>query len=108
MLLTPQAGLAGCAATPLPAIWCANTVCIRTISFIPYLCAKGERRREDVASMPGVARVSLDGLLPVAEQCVALGIPYLALFPVIDAGEKMPLAASPPIPRGSYRRWCRR
>ena len=54
----------------------------------PVFVCEGERRREDVASMPGVARVSLDGLLPVAEQCVALGIPYLALFPVIDAGKK--------------------
>ena len=54
----------------------------------PVFVCEGEKRREDVASMPGVARVSLDGLLPVAEQCVALGIPYLALFPVIDAGKK--------------------
>ena len=54
----------------------------------PVFVCEGERRREDVASMPGVARLSLDGLLPVAEQCVALGIPYLALFPVIDAGKK--------------------
>lgn len=54
----------------------------------PVFVCEGEKRREDVASMPGVARLSLDGLLPVAEQCVALGIPYLALFPVIDAGKK--------------------
>lgn len=66
----------------------ANTGCIRTISFYPVFVCEGEKRREDVASMPGVARLSLDGLLPVAEQCVALGIPYLALFPVIDAGKK--------------------
>src|SRR3954447_16872598 len=50
----------------------------------PVFVLDGERRREPVASMPGVERVSLDLLLPVAEQCVALGIPVLALFPVID------------------------
>ncbi|RYY58908.1 MAG: porphobilinogen synthase, partial [Comamonadaceae bacterium] len=38
--------------------------------------------------MPGVERVSLDLLLPVAEQCVQLGIPVLALFPVIDGSLK--------------------
>ncbi|MDO9636741.1 MAG: porphobilinogen synthase, partial [Thiobacillus sp.] len=40
------------------------------------------------ASMPGVERVSIDLLLPVAEECMQLGIPALALFPVIDAGLK--------------------
>jgi porphobilinogen synthase len=50
----------------------------------PVFVLEGQRRREPVASMPGVQRVSLDLLLPVAEQCVALGIPVLALFPVID------------------------
>jgi porphobilinogen synthase len=34
--------------------------------------------------MPGVERLSLDPALPVAEECVALGIPVMALFPVID------------------------
>ena len=40
--------------------------------------------------MPGVNRVSLDLLLPVAQECVDLGIPVLALFPVIDASLKTP------------------
>jgi porphobilinogen synthase len=56
----------------------------------PVFVHEGERRREDVASMPGVARLSLDLLLPVAEECVALGIPVLALFPVIDSSAKTP------------------
>ena len=38
--------------------------------------------------MPGISRMSLDRLLPVAEECLRLGIPALALFPVIDAGLK--------------------
>jgi porphobilinogen synthase len=40
--------------------------------------------------MPGVQRLSLDLLLPVAEECARLGIPALALFPVIDASLKTP------------------
>jgi porphobilinogen synthase len=51
----------------------------------PVFVLDGQNRRESVASMPGVERVSIDLLLPVAEDCVQLGIPALALFPVIDA-----------------------
>jgi porphobilinogen synthase len=40
--------------------------------------------------MPGVQRFSVDLLLPVAEECVRLGIPVMALFPVIDGGLKSP------------------
>jgi porphobilinogen synthase len=56
----------------------------------PVFVLAGEKRREAVASMPGVERLSLDLLLPVAEQCVALGIPALALFPVIEPSLKTP------------------
>src|SRR4030065_369677 len=54
----------------------------------PVFVLDGRNRRESVASMPGVERLSIDLLLPVAEECVQLGIPALALFPVIDAGLK--------------------
>jgi porphobilinogen synthase len=54
----------------------------------PVFVVEGQKQRQAVASMPGVERVSVDLLLPVAEQCVKLGIPVLALFPVIDAGLK--------------------
>lgn len=54
----------------------------------PVFVLQGQGRREAVPSMPGVERLSLDLLLPVAEECLALGIPALALFPVIDAGLK--------------------
>jgi porphobilinogen synthase len=40
--------------------------------------------------MPGVSRVSLDLLLGIAQECVDLGIPVLALFPVIDPALKTP------------------
>ncbi len=55
---------------------------------LPVFVLEGRDRSEDVASMPGVQRLSLDRLLPVAEQCVALGIPVMALFPVIDGAKK--------------------
>ncbi|MGP1516057.1 MAG: porphobilinogen synthase [Ottowia sp.] len=54
----------------------------------PVFVLEGQGRREAVPSMPGVERLSLDLLLPVAEECLALGIPALALFPVIDASLK--------------------
>ncbi|MGE5330729.1 MAG: porphobilinogen synthase [Nitrospirota bacterium] len=56
----------------------------------PVFVLDGANRREAVASMPGVERLSLDLLLPVAEDCVKLGIPVMALFPVIDARLKTP------------------
>jgi len=54
----------------------------------PVFLLEGQGKSEAVASMPGVNRVSLDLLLPVAQECVDLGIPVLALFPVIDAALK--------------------
>ena len=54
----------------------------------PVFVLDGAGRREAVASMPGVDRLSIDLLLPVAEECLQLGIPALALFPVIDPSLK--------------------
>jgi len=54
----------------------------------PVFVLDGKGRREEVASMPGVQRLSVDRLLPVAEQCLAVGIPVMALFPVIDPSLK--------------------
>jgi porphobilinogen synthase len=56
----------------------------------PVFVLDGKGRRETVASMPGVERLSLDLLLPVAEECVQLGIPVMALFPVIEQSRKTP------------------
>lgn len=53
----------------------------------PVFVLEGENRTEEVASMPGVQRLSLDRLIPVAEEVVRLGIPMLALFPVIETGK---------------------
>ncbi|MFM8761477.1 MAG: porphobilinogen synthase, partial [Polynucleobacter victoriensis] len=51
----------------------------------PVFLLEGKNRQEEVKSMPGVNRVSLDLLLPIAEDCVKLGIPVMALFPVISS-----------------------
>ncbi|WP_332853265.1 porphobilinogen synthase [Duganella sp. S19_KUP01_CR8] len=56
----------------------------------PVFILEGTQQREPVLSMPGVERVSVDVLLKVAQECVELGIPVLALFPVIDAARKTP------------------
>ncbi|MCA1325703.1 porphobilinogen synthase [Herbaspirillum sp. alder98] len=56
----------------------------------PVFVQEGQNLRTPVGSLPGVERLSLDALLPVAEECVKLGIPVLALFPVIDTSLKTP------------------
>ena len=57
---------------------------------LPVFVLDGEGRREHVPSMPGVERLSIDQLLPVAAECVRLGVPLMALFPVIDPALKTP------------------
>ncbi len=56
----------------------------------PVFIVEGTGINQPVASMPGVERVSVDRLMSVAEQCVTLGVPVLALFPAIDAALKTP------------------
>jgi len=56
----------------------------------PVFVLDGDDRRETVTSMPGVERLSLNNLMPVAQECVDLGIPVMALFPVIDGSLKTP------------------
>ncbi|HEY8097056.1 MAG TPA: porphobilinogen synthase, partial [Methylobacter sp.] len=56
----------------------------------PVFVLDGENQREKVSSMPGVERLSVDLLLAVGEDCVALGIPVMALFPVIHSSLKTP------------------
>lgn len=56
----------------------------------PVFVLDGKNQCEKVASMPGVERLSIDLLVTVAEDCVALGIPVIALFPVINPSLKTP------------------
>ena len=57
---------------------------------LPVFVLDGSRAVQDVASMPGVSRRSVDQLLPIVEQALTLGIPAITLFPVIDTGLKTP------------------
>lgn len=70
----------------------------------PVFVLEGENRVEEVASMPGVKRQSIDVLLQIAADCVALGIPLLALFPVIDTNQKSLDAAEAYNPQGLVQR----
>jgi porphobilinogen synthase len=56
----------------------------------PCFVVDGQGITQDVPSMPGVARHSIDRLLGVAEQCMTLRVPVLAIFPVIDPALKTP------------------
>ncbi|MEP7300766.1 MAG: porphobilinogen synthase [Caldimonas sp.] len=55
---------------------------------LPVFVLEGRGQSQAVASMPGVDRLSLDRLFPVAEECLVLGIPVLALFPVLEPSLK--------------------
>ncbi|MGN6390137.1 MAG: porphobilinogen synthase [Burkholderiaceae bacterium] len=66
-----------------------HTLCPADLIY-PVFVLDGENQCEKVKSMPGVERLSIDRLLPVAEECVALGIPVIALFPVIHPSLKTP------------------
>jgi porphobilinogen synthase len=74
-------------------LMCENRLSVDDLIY-PMFVLEGQRRREEVPSMPGVTRVSIDLLVDEARELVALGIPALALFPVTppqaksaDAGE---------------------
>jgi len=51
----------------------------------PVFVLEGDDGVEEISSMPGVDRLSIDRLLPAAEHCLELGIPAIALFPVVSA-----------------------
>lgn len=70
----------------------------------PVFVLDGENRIEEVTSMPGVKRQSIDVLLKTAAECVALGIPALALFPVVASQYKSLDAAEAFNPNGLVQR----
>ena len=55
---------------------------------LPLFVVEGDNQCQPVASMPGVSRLSIDLLVAEAQQVAALGIPAIALFPVIDPAKK--------------------
>jgi len=56
----------------------------------PVFLIDGKRRTQAVPSMPGVSRHTADKLLVVAERCLKLGVPAMALFPSIEPALKTP------------------
>ena len=64
-----------------------NTLTVDDL-ILPVFVLDGENRREEVPSMPGVERLSIDLLLEAAQSWVELGIPALALFPVTPVEKK--------------------
>jgi porphobilinogen synthase len=66
----------------------------------PVFTMEGSNLRQAVPSMPGVERVSVDLLLGVAEQCLELGVPVLALFPAIEPSLKTPDGSEAANPEG--------
>ncbi|MBK8814490.1 MAG: porphobilinogen synthase [Methylococcaceae bacterium] len=73
----------------------------------PMFVTEGLNRREPVSSMPGVERLSLDLLLTEAEEVYHLGIPAIALFPVVSDDKKSEDAAEAFNPDGLVQRAVR-
>ena len=59
---------------------------------LPVFVLDGQGQTQDVASMPGVQRLSVDRLLPVAEACVQLGVPVMAQVELMLSPEGSPVA----------------
>jgi porphobilinogen synthase len=70
----------------------------------PLFVIEGQNQQQNVASMPGVSRLSIDLLLKEAESLLELGIPAIALFPVIDPSQKSLDAAEAFNPEGLAQR----
>jgi len=73
----------------------------------PVFVLDGQNREEDVPSMPGVVRQSIDRLLHTLGTAVELGVPGVALFPVIDADAKTPDGRNCADPEGLVQRTVR-
>src|SRR6266849_1832108 len=56
----------------------------------PVFVIEGKGRTQPIPSMPGVSRYTADKLMPVAERCLKLGVPAMALFPAIEPSLKSP------------------
>ena len=73
----------------------------------PMFVLDGENQRETIASMPGIERLSVDLLLEEAKVIHGLGIPAIALFPVVDSSKKTDLAEQAWSPDGLVQRAVR-
>lgn len=84
-------------------LMCENVVTANDLIY-PLFVVEGKGERQPVASMPGVERVSLDELLKEAEQLLALGIPAIALFPLVPEAKKSEKAEEAYNPDGLIQR----
>ena len=66
----------------------------------PVFVLNGKNREEKIPSMPEITRLSADRLMRQAEKCLELGIPALAIFPVIDPEQKSLTATEALNPKG--------
>ncbi len=73
----------------------------------PVFVIEGEKQRQTIDSMPGVERLSIDLLVEEAKECHALGIPAMALFPVVGQECKSDDAAEAFNPNGLAQRAVR-
>ncbi len=73
----------------------------------PVFVIEGNKKTETIASMPGVERLSIDHLLALAERLLKLGVPAIALFPVVGADKKSDLAEEAFNPDGLAQRAVR-
>ena len=80
-------------------LMCESTLTVNDLIY-PVFVLDGENHIETITSMPGIQRMTLDKLIPVAQECARLGIPALALFPVIDTTLKTLDAAEAYNPAG--------
>jgi len=84
-------------------LMCENVVTANDLIY-PMFVVEGKNQRQPVASMPGVERVSIDELLKEAAEILELGIPALALFPLVPAEKKSERAEEAYNPDGLIQR----
>lgn len=73
----------------------------------PLFVVEGQKVRQDIASMPGQARLSIDLLIDEAKELYDLGVPCIAIFPAIETSLKNPKASEALNPHGLYPRALR-
>lgn len=88
----PNTRLRRMRSTPFTRRIMAETMLSVSDLIYPLFILEGKNKRQAVASMPGIDRISVDLLLREAEELVRLGIPAIALFPVIESDKKTLLA----------------
>lgn len=78
---------------------CENQLTVNDLIY-PVFIMEGENRRQDVPSMPGVSRMTVDILIKEAEELAKLGVPVISLFPVIESDLKSLYAEQAYNPQG--------